>query len=86
MNEPITEECKTCGGTGFSGRGTGYDDVCEDCVAGRSFVRWAECDNCGKPFKDGKGYQLETGFWQTPGLFPTYLYCDKTCGEAHQKK
>lgn len=23
--------CKRCGGSGFSGRGTGYDDVCDDC-------------------------------------------------------
>jgi hypothetical protein len=25
------EECKTCRGSGFSGRGTGYDDVCGEC-------------------------------------------------------
>lgn len=24
-------ECHVCGGTGFSGRGTGYDDVCSEC-------------------------------------------------------
>jgi hypothetical protein len=24
-------ECATCGGSGFSGRGTGYDDVCSEC-------------------------------------------------------
>lgn len=23
--------CEKCGGGGFSGRGTGYDDVCDDC-------------------------------------------------------
>lgn len=23
--------CETCGGSGFSGRGTGYDDVCGQC-------------------------------------------------------
>lgn len=30
----LTEEgqpCGTCGGSGFSGRGTGYDDVCGEC-------------------------------------------------------
>jgi hypothetical protein len=30
----MTEEgrpCKTCGGSGFSGRGSGYDDVCGEC-------------------------------------------------------
>jgi len=24
-------ECKECGGTGFSGQGTGYDSVCDNC-------------------------------------------------------
>ncbi|ULF49382.1 anti-TRAP protein [Bacillus phage MrBubbles] len=26
-----TEECATCGGSGFSGYGTGYDAVCDNC-------------------------------------------------------
>lgn len=30
-NHPGWEDCKTCGGSGFSGRGTGYDDVCGEC-------------------------------------------------------
>jgi hypothetical protein len=30
-NPPGTEPCKVCGGSGFSGRGTGYDDVCGEC-------------------------------------------------------
>jgi hypothetical protein len=24
-------DCRVCGGSGFSGRGTGYDDVCSEC-------------------------------------------------------
>lgn len=24
-------ECKECGGSGFSGKGTGYDSVCDNC-------------------------------------------------------
>ena len=31
------------------------------------------------------GYQIETGFWQRPGLMPTFLYCNKACGEAHRR-
>jgi len=27
----IPIECKTCFGSGFSGYGTGYDDVCSNC-------------------------------------------------------
>jgi len=27
----ITEECTVCGGSGFSGYGTGYDAVCDNC-------------------------------------------------------
>ena len=30
----LTDEgrpCETCGGSGFSGRGSGYDDVCGEC-------------------------------------------------------
>lgn len=27
----LTTECNGCGGSGFSGRGTGYGDVCGDC-------------------------------------------------------
>ncbi|MFY0516519.1 hypothetical protein ACOMCU_01620 [Lysinibacillus sp. UGB7] len=26
-----TVECKTCGGSGFSGHGSGYDSVCDNC-------------------------------------------------------
>jgi hypothetical protein len=26
-----TVRCRKCGGGGFSGYGTGYDDVCSDC-------------------------------------------------------
>lgn len=26
--------CPRCGGTGFSGHGTGYDDVCDNCIGG----------------------------------------------------
>lgn len=26
--------CPQCGGSGFSGRGTGYDDVCSNCIRG----------------------------------------------------
>jgi hypothetical protein len=29
--ETNLEDCKVCGGSGFSGRGTGYDDVCAEC-------------------------------------------------------
>lgn len=27
----VVETCVKCGGSGFSGYGTGYDDVCPDC-------------------------------------------------------
>lgn len=27
----IVEDCPKCGGSGFSGYGTGYDDVCGEC-------------------------------------------------------
>lgn len=27
-----TEDCPTCGGSGFSGYGTGYDAVCDNCA------------------------------------------------------
>lgn len=26
-----TEECEKCGGSGFDGWGTGYNNVCDDC-------------------------------------------------------
>ena len=29
--EAATEPCVKCGGGGFSGYGTGYDDVCDEC-------------------------------------------------------
>lgn len=33
MTENIkTEPCKTCGGGGFDGNGTGYNNVCDDCA------------------------------------------------------
>lgn len=37
----LTEEgrpCEMCGGSGFSGRGTGYDDVCSECGGLRYFT------------------------------------------------
>ena len=29
-DEPMVD-CPRCGGSGFDGRGTGYDDVCREC-------------------------------------------------------
>ena len=29
-SEPLVD-CPCCGGSGFSGRGSGYDDVCDEC-------------------------------------------------------
>lgn len=40
-------DCQRCGGGGFSGRGTGYDDVCYEC-GGRGAI--GPCDAC-----DGSG-------------------------------
>lgn len=31
----ITKDCPICKGSGFSGYGTGYDDVCGNCIAGQ---------------------------------------------------
>lgn len=31
--------CTVCGGSGFSGRGTGYDDVCGECGGLKYFPR-----------------------------------------------
>lgn len=28
---PLLATCAKCGGSGFSGRGSGYDDVCDEC-------------------------------------------------------
>lgn len=41
--KPITEPCPKCGGTGFSGYGTGYNAVCDECGGqGEVFVCWEE--------------------------------------------
>jgi hypothetical protein len=38
---PVTKPCERCGGSGFSGRGTGYDDVCNQCGGMKEeLVRW----------------------------------------------
>lgn len=37
---PVTEDCPTCGGSGFFGCGSGYGDVCSDCTHGQVLVRW----------------------------------------------
>lgn len=34
-SEPETVDCPKCSGSGFSGYGTGYDDVCGWCIAGK---------------------------------------------------
>ena len=31
VNSKRCKCCNTCGNSGFSGHGTGYDDVCSDC-------------------------------------------------------
>lgn len=33
-----TEECPTCGGSGFAGYGSGYDAVCDNCGGQREIV------------------------------------------------
>jgi len=47
MTEQRTSEtvvCQRCGGSGFSGRGTGYDDVCSECGGLRELpVPSAQC-------------------------------------------
>lgn len=30
-NQMVYVDCAQCGGSGFNGRGTGYDDVCSEC-------------------------------------------------------
>lgn len=31
MSAPALVDCPTCGGSGFAGRGSGYDAVCPEC-------------------------------------------------------
>lgn len=38
--------CKQCGGSGFSGQGSGYGDVCGEC-GGQSAHGCSECDSLG---------------------------------------
>jgi hypothetical protein len=33
-------ECEVCGGCGFSGRGTGYDSVCDNCGGKGEHPKW----------------------------------------------
>lgn len=43
---PITIPCERCGGFGFSGYGTGYDAVCDECGGiGETCIGWKEEDN-----------------------------------------
>lgn len=43
MRTPITKTCPKCGGSGFSGYGTGYDAVCDDCAGiGEVLIEWKE--------------------------------------------
>lgn len=37
MSKRLFEECSTCGGSGFSGYGTDYGDVCSEC-GGQRFL------------------------------------------------
>ena len=46
-NHPGWEDCKTCGGSGFSERGTGYDDVCGECGGLKRFPV-SQDDEAGK--------------------------------------
>lgn len=51
MRTPITIPCERCGGSGFSGYGTGYDAVCDECAGiGETLIGWKE-------EKDNNGYQ-----------------------------
>lgn len=36
--EENLEPCPRCGGSGFSGHGTGHDDVCDEC-GGQKFLK-----------------------------------------------
>ncbi|MCY9704194.1 hypothetical protein M5X17_30275 [Paenibacillus alvei] len=36
--EYVTQECPTCGGSGFSGHGTSYGDVCDECAGTSEIV------------------------------------------------
>jgi hypothetical protein len=48
-HEQAMRECPVCGGSGFSGRGTGYDDVCSECGGQRMLPRpAATCMYCGR--------------------------------------
>jgi len=43
MKIPITEPCERCGGSGFSGYGTGYNAVCDECGGiGETLIGWKE--------------------------------------------
>lgn len=35
----VTTNCHKCGGGGFSGYGTGYGDVCDNCAGGQDLVK-----------------------------------------------
>jgi len=46
MKTPITETCEKCGGSGFSGYGSGYGDVCSECAGiGDTLIGWREDDD-----------------------------------------
>ena len=45
MRTPITEPFSTCGGSGFSGYGSGYDAVCDECAGiGETLIGWKEIE------------------------------------------
>ena len=46
----IHVECKICHGSGFSGYGTGYDDVCSNCGGQRATLEYVWIWNKGKDY------------------------------------
>ncbi|WP_176374175.1 hypothetical protein [Bacillus mobilis] len=41
-------ECEVCGGSGFSGYGTGYDAVCDNCGGIGEYPNWNGEEENGK--------------------------------------
>lgn len=50
--------CPKCGGSGFSGYGTGYDDVCDDCAGNKTVL--AEDAQPAAPQPQGVSEALKT--------------------------
>lgn len=62
--EPMIE-CPVCEGSGFSGRGTGYDDVCGECGGHGHYPAVAqEAKHCGEPVAWQAREKIPGGIWR----------------------